>query len=146
MTEVLKSKAKEWFKAVYLGNTVMIGELAADDIAISYPIFQQIFSTPAIRGRKAAVAFAERFVTKWAEGEVTYHEVIAEGNRVVLVWSFSARNIGELQKGKPPTNEVHSWGGISLIRFDDDGKVVEELGEESAPGPYGRMRDEGSTM
>jgi hypothetical protein len=43
-----------------------------------------------------------------------------------------------------PTNEEHSWGGITLYRFDEEGKIVAEIGEESAPGPLERVGDVGA--
>jgi hypothetical protein len=58
---------------------------------------------------------------------------------VVLLWSFRARNVDSGPQGGPPTNEEHVWGGITLIRFDGSGKIVAEIGEESAPGPLERL-------
>ena len=65
---------------------------------------------------------------------------MVEGNRVVLVWSFRARNVGSVRPGEPPIHREQSWGGITLIRFDNAGKIVAEIGEESAPGPEARLQ------
>jgi len=139
MPNELKSLAKRWMEAVYTGDVSIVDELAAEEVAISYPVFQQIFGTPTLRGNEAVQRFSERFVTRWSEGKITFDEVIEEGNRVALMWTFEARNIGPLGDDKPPTNKIHSWGGITIIRFNDDGKVTAEIGEESGPGPAARL-------
>lgn len=53
---------------------------------------------------------------------------------MVLVWSFSARDT-EAEAGEAGS----AWGGISLFRFDAEGKITAEIGEESSPGPMGRL-------
>lgn len=63
--------------------------------------------------------------------ELTIHESISEGNNMVMIWSFKAIWAESGQESR--------WGGITLIRFDDSGKVVLEVGEESRPGPAGRL-------
>jgi hypothetical protein len=115
-----------------------VHELANEDVVLSYPIFEKLFGAMTIRGREAARAFASGFCSRWVDDRIVVHEAIEEGDTVVLVWSFSARNIGSADKDRPPTNEVHSWGGISLFRFDAAGKITAEIGEESDPGPFSR--------
>jgi predicted ester cyclase len=134
-----KDKAERFMRAVYGGDAGVVDELAADDIALSYPVFESVFNTPTLRGKKAVRAFAERFVTKWADGKLTIHASVEEGDRVVLLWSFRARQVGALANGAPPTGKESRWGGITLYRFDQAGKIIEELGEESAPGPFARL-------
>lgn len=35
--------------------------------------------------------------------------------------------------------KVYSWGGITVFNFDESGKIIEEIGEESSPGPWARL-------
>lgn len=133
-----KVLAEEFFRGVYDCNPSLVDSLASDDILISYPIFETLFGTPVLRGREAVRNFASGFCRKWTEAQFTFHEKIAEGNKVALVWSFSARNTGGIN-GEPPSNEIISWGGISVFSFNDQGKILSEVGEESEPGPFERI-------
>ena len=125
--------AERYVRGLYGCQPEVVRELGAADITVSYPIFQKLFGKPALAGQEAVTAFAEHFCHKWAEPEFVVHESIADGDKVVLVWSFSARDT-ETQ-GAPRS----FWGGMSLIRFDGDGRISEEVGEESEPGPMERL-------
>ncbi len=131
--------AEQYFRGVYCGNPAVVAELAAEDIVISYPIFAKLFNKPTLRGKEAAWKFAEDFSNNWLDAELTVHEVVAVPNKVVLVWSYSARQIGSQIEGVEPTNQVHSWGGITLFCFNQEGKIEAEIGEESEPGPMARL-------
>lgn len=135
-----KAVAQRYVNAIYGCQLSVIDELADKDIFISYPIFQTLYNTPAIRGREAVKRFASIFCDKWAEAQFTIDEAVEEGNMVAIVWSFQARNVGAIQPGSQPDNEIHKWGGISLLRFNSAGRVVEEIGEESDPGPTARLK------
>ncbi|HKK21111.1 MAG TPA: nuclear transport factor 2 family protein [candidate division Zixibacteria bacterium] len=131
--------ALDWFRGVYKSDPAVIESLGSDNVTVSYPVFQRLFNSPVIRGKEQVKAFARRFASKWAEPRITIHETITEANQVVLVWSFEARNVAPLREGAEASNEVESWGGITLIRFNDEGKVAAEVGEESDPGPFARL-------
>lgn len=137
-----KTLAERYIRGIYGCDSTVVDELAADNITMSYPIFRKIFSKPAIKGRNAVKHFVSHFCSRWKEGKITFHEAVAESSKVVLVWSFKARNVGSLQPNVPPTGKEESWGGITLIRFNKAGKIEAEIGEESKPGPIERiMRD-----
>ena len=100
-----------------------------------------------VNGTQLGVVFLEslkefivRFGQRWAEPEFEFHETVSDADRVVLVWSFAARRIASQRPGEPAPNDIHRWGGITLYRFDGRGKIVAEIGEESEPGPIGRLR------
>jgi len=139
-TQERKTAAERYFRGIYACDSTVVDELCADDIAVSYPVFEQLFNTSAIRGRDAVRHFASGFCSRWAEAKVTFHEAIAESNSVVLVWSFQGRNIGSARPDVQPSGKVESWGGITLIRFNKAGKIEAEVGEESGPGPFERMQ------
>lgn len=131
--------AKEWFQGIYGSDSKVVDRLAADDVFVTYPIFKTLFNTSVVRGKQAVKKFAIGFGEIWKETEIQYHETIIQGNQVVLVWSFKGRNVASISEGVKPTNEIHSWGGITLIRFNKNGMIEAEIGEESEPGPIGRL-------
>lgn len=141
-----KVLAERFFRGVYGCDPSVVDNLAADSVLVSYPIFERLYNTSAFRGRKAVRDFAERFCSRWADAQFSFDEAVVEGDRVVLIWSFSARFVESAtgQPNQPPVNQVQSWGGITLFRFNEAGKIVAEVGEESAPGPFGRLGDGGS--
>jgi len=128
------SIAERYFRGVYGCNPAVVEELTSPDIVVTYPIFASLFGKPVLRGRDAVAAFAEHFCQKWANAEVVFHEAVSDERRVVLLWSFSAR---DTEAG--PGEGESAWGGISLLRFDAEGRITAEIGEESTPGPMGRL-------
>lgn len=126
-----KALAEQFVRGVYGCEPSVVAELGAENVYISYPIFEELFGTPAIRGRDKVEEFATGFCSRWKDGEFTIHEAVAEGDQVVLVWGFQAENIASGQHS--------SWGGITLFKFDSAGRIVAEIGEESEPGPVGRL-------
>ncbi len=130
----LTGVAERYFRGLYGCNPAVVEELASPDIVVTYPVFASLFGKPALRGRDAVTAFAEHFCRKWANAEVVFHDAVSDERRVVLLWSFSARDT-EAEPGQAAS----AWGGISLLRFDAKGKITAEIGEESTPGPMGRL-------
>jgi len=127
----IKNLAKRFFIGVYEGDFSVVEELAAEDIISTYPIFTEIFNTPVLQGLEAYRNHVLNFSQTWKDAKVTIHDEIADGNRVVLIWSFRANSVS--------TNQSSRWGGITLLRFDNSGKIVAEIGEESEPGPQERL-------
>jgi len=140
-----KNSAEAFFRGVYGGDSSVVTEFGAEDIALSYPIFQTLFNSPVIEGQKEIENFIVRFSTKWKDQEITINEAIAEGNTVVLVWSFKARDAFYESGGPSDLGPNKSWGGITVYHFDEVGKIKSEFGEESEPGPYGRILTREST-
>ena len=132
------NRAISLFESVYEGNISNIENFASDEILISYPIFLKRFNQKALHGIDAYKEFARKFNSNWKDGKVTIHESISEGNKVVLIWSFKAIRINQSNQS-PDAVQEFSWGGISVFRFNDAGKIIEEFGEESNPGPYNRL-------
>lgn len=138
VNEEHKISAEKFFRGVYGCNPSVVDNLAADNIYITYPIFEELFNTPKIKGRKAVKDFVTGFCNRWKDAQINIHESIAEANEVVLIWSFKARRVISSSNGTDSTGHMQSWGGITLYRFNDEGKISAEIGEESAPGPFER--------
>lgn len=129
--------AERFMRGLYGGDAAVVDELASPDVVVSYPIFQELFETPAIRGQDAVREFGEGFALRWADARLTVHEAVVEGDRAVLLWSFRA-SAREGVPGLEPGEEA-AWGGITLYRFDEQGRIAAEVGEESTPGPVARL-------
>lgn len=134
-----KALAERYFQGIYECNLSVIDELADENIVVSYPIFETLINTPTNQGREAVKNFHSGFCKRWTDTKLTIHESVAEGNKVVLIWSFKARNMASYQRGDPDDKQIQSWGGISVFHFNESDKIVAEFGEESQPGPYRRL-------
>jgi hypothetical protein len=134
----LRAQAEQFFRGVYGGDSSVVDKFASEKIVISYPIFEKLFKKHAIRGRDDVKKFAVRFGSKWTDTKVTIHDALVDGNKVVLIWSFQARFVNDGQQDQAASKLRH-WGGMSFFRFDDAGKIEQEIGEESEPGPIGRL-------
>lgn len=132
-----KKTAQDYLRAIYTCNRNIDEQLASDEITVSYPVFEELFKKPVLRGREEVQAFSKRFCARWRQPKLTVHESIEEDGRVVLIWGFSARMAKA--DGDGALEDERSWGGISLIRFDGKGVVYQEVGEESSPGPWARL-------
>jgi hypothetical protein len=139
----LALKAEQYLRALYSGDVAGVDGLVSEDIVISYPAFENLFGTSAIRGRKSARDFAIHFSGRWTDQKLKIHESISQGEKVVLLWEFSARYLGSSSPKPPATHERSTWGGITLIEFDGSGRIRAEIGEESSPGPIGRTNSAG---
>ena len=131
--------AEQLFHNVYSGDLARIDSLVSDDMVASYPIFEKLFGTKAIRGREAYKKYAAHFNQVWTDAQITVNEAVTENKSVVLVWSFSAVRTKTTPDSSVVAGKKYSWGGITLFHFNDSGKINLETGEESSPGPIARL-------
>jgi hypothetical protein len=131
--------AEEFFRVVYACEPPGVDAVAADSVVLSYPIFDSLFGAPALRGRRAVSEFSAHFCSRWSDPQITIYDAVQDGNRVVLVWGFQAVGPASDAASGATAPSVQSWGGISYFRFDDQGRVEAEIGEESTPGPAARV-------
>jgi steroid delta-isomerase-like uncharacterized protein len=61
--------------------------------------------------------------TVWGDWRMTIDEMIAEGDRVVVLWTFHGTQQGEFY-GLPATGRPVTYSGINVFRIDG-GKIVE---------------------
>ncbi len=61
--------------------------------------------------------------TVWGDWHMTVDEMIAEGDRVMVRWTFHGTHRGEFF-GVPLTNEQVTYSGINIFRIAD-GKIAE---------------------
>jgi hypothetical protein len=135
-----KKLAEQYFRSVYGGDTSGIDSLVSEDVVSSYPVFEQILGTKTISGRDALKDFALGFVERWKDEKIRIDEAVAEGESVVLVWTFSAMSTKTTPDSSLVAGHTYSWGGITLFHFDESGRITGEIGEESSPGPFERLK------
>jgi steroid delta-isomerase-like uncharacterized protein len=101
------------------GNLDLLDELCAPDcvehdLSTHEELYGLESSKERIRGFRAAMP----------DLHVTIDDLVAVGDRVVTRWRASGTNEGELL-GNPPTHRHVEITGISIDRFDADGRVAE---------------------
>lgn len=98
--------------------------------------------------RKVALKFLPHHISA-NEEERKYFEIETQAaaelnhasgfsSEVITILYLSTRKVISSPNGTDSTGNMQSWGGITLYRFDDDGKISAEIGEEGAPGPFER--------
>jgi len=105
------------------GELDIIDELASPELSVSYPSFPE-----PINGIAAFKQYLTTFRSAFGDRDLRVEEEIAEGDKVVLRWNFSAKHQAEY-RGIPATGKRMKWTGMAVYRIVD-GKVVEERGEE----------------
>ena len=116
-----KAIASRFAQAWAAGGLQIVDELAAPDIVVSYP-----FPPEPIRGAEAFKDFLRQFVEALPDVTVVVDDMIAEGEKVAVRWTFRGTHEGPLL-GLPPTGRPVQVSGLTFYRIID-GKVVEETG------------------
>jgi hypothetical protein len=129
--------AATYLRGVYACDSTVVDSLAAPGIVSTYPIFRQAYGTSALRGREAIKTLTARFCERWTSPQFILHDTVATPTRVVFTWSFQAQRADSAAPDAQPV----AWGGITVFHFDSSGAITAEIGEESSPGPYGRLAE-----
>jgi predicted ester cyclase len=127
-----KAIARRYNQIWSKGDLSIIDELASPEITVYFPAMPKV-----IKGIAALKEYFRRYPSLFGDGDIKVEEEIAEGDKVVLRWSFSFTHLGAL--GIPATGKRLKWTGISIYHIVG-GKVVDERGEEDY---YGAFRDLG---
>jgi predicted ester cyclase len=127
-----KAIARRYNQIWSKGDLSIIDELASPEITVYFPAMPKV-----IKGIEALKEYFRRYPSLFGDGDIKVEEEIAEGDKVVLRWSFSFTHLGAL--GIPATGKRLKWTGISIYHIVG-GKVVDERGEEDY---YGAFRDLG---
>jgi steroid delta-isomerase-like uncharacterized protein len=102
------------------GNLAAVDELYAADC-----VRRELDAPDTTRGVEAIKQRVTTFRNAFPDLHLTVDELIAEGERHALLWSFTGTHTGELE-GIAPTGRTVSGSGISLGRIVN-GKAVEEV-------------------
>jgi steroid delta-isomerase-like uncharacterized protein len=122
-----KAIARRFIQVWGDGNLDVIEELAAPSLIVRYPTIHQVIQSSR-EFRHVLAGFRSAF----PDSAIRVEEEIAEGEKVVIRWSFSGTHKGSIM-GIPATDKKVTWTGITIYRIVD-GKVVEEQGEEDIAG------------
>jgi steroid delta-isomerase-like uncharacterized protein len=121
-TEENKAIARRWGEEVWgKGNQAVIDELFAPNFVFNYPLPG---ATPDLKGYKQSVAM---MLGPFADIQCTAEDVVAEGDKVAVRWTWGGTHKGEFM-GVPPTGKQVTITGISILRIAG-GKIMEEWGE-----------------
>jgi predicted ester cyclase len=123
-----KAIARRFSQVWGSGDLEILDELASLDLTVHFPAFPQV-----IKGIPAFKERLKRLRSAFGDVDIRIEEEIAEGDKVVLRWSFSAIHQAEFPPGIRPTGKRLKWTGISIYRIVN-GKVVDERGEEDLLG------------
>jgi steroid delta-isomerase-like uncharacterized protein len=80
---------------------------------------------PDIVGLEAAKGFAMGYRQAFPDLKTTTEDLIAEGDKVVVRWTTSGTHEGETEAFGPATGNWMEVTGITIQRFDEDGKIAE---------------------
>jgi steroid delta-isomerase-like uncharacterized protein len=116
-----KAIATRFAQAWAAGGLQVVDELAAPDIVVSYP-----FPPDPIYGVEAFKAFLRQFVAALPDVTVAVDDMVAEGDKVAVRWTFRGTHDGALL-GLPATGRRVQVSGFAFYRIVG-GKVVEETG------------------
>ncbi len=122
-----KAAARRFIQVWGDGNLDVVDELAAPSLVVRYPTIPQV-----IQGSREFRHVLAGFRSAFPDSDLRVEEEIAEGEKVVLRWTFSGTHKGGFM-GIPATGKRVTWTGITIYRIVD-GRVVEEQGEEDFLG------------
>jgi len=122
-----KAIARRFIQVWGDGNLDVIDKLAAPSLVVRYPMIPQ-----AIQGSREFRHVIAGFRSAFPDSTLRVEEEIAEGEKVVIRWSFSGTHKGSFL-GIPATGKRVTWSGITIYQIID-GRVVEEQGEEDFVG------------
>jgi steroid delta-isomerase-like uncharacterized protein len=101
------------------GNLEVIDQLCASDC-----VDHDLASHEETRGVDANKERVQSYRTAMPDLTVSVVDSIASGDEVAIRWVARGTNDGELM-GNPPTHRKVEITGMSIDRFDADGKLVE---------------------
>ena len=87
---------------------------------------------PGVSGTEGTKRSAGMYLAAFPDLHFTFEDFIAEGDQVVVRWTSSGTQQGELM-GMPPTGKKFSATGIEIYRFEG-GKIVEHWLESDVLG------------
>jgi predicted SnoaL-like aldol condensation-catalyzing enzyme len=102
------------------GKLVIADEILTPDFILRNPILPSELS----HGPEGVKKFASLVVDSSSEYQLTHHDTISKGDKVLIRWTFT----GMLKKemlGIRPSSEPVTITGFDLFRITTDGKIAE---------------------
>ena len=125
-----KQTARRLFESVWNdGNTAVIDEIIDAEQFLDH---HYMFPEP-LKGTETFKGIVAAFRSALPDVSLSIEDVMAEDDRVFLRWSMSGTQKGELL-GAPPSNKTIRLTGMIVVRFDQNGRIVERWVNEDALG------------
>ncbi len=142
-TETNKAVVTRYLEQVWnKGRLDLMEEFFVEDV-----VLHNIQKAPGLDGRDSLKAVIGMTRESMPDIQFTLHDVIAEGDKVVLHWSYKATHQGEMM-GIPATGKQLTTSGAGIFRlandrfvevwnFPDNLSVMQQLGAIPTPGEGG---------
>ena len=117
--EANAATARRIVEAWNTGNLDVLDELLAPDY-----VDHDLSTHEDVQGVEANKERVRAYRAAMSDLRVTIDDLVAGGDRVASRWHATGTNDGELM-GNPPTNRALEITGMSIDRFDADGRLVE---------------------
>ena len=127
MSEVNKTIARRYFEEILnQHNLALVDELFTEDSVV------RVLHMPEVRGLEARRQFVARLHAVSHDGHYTIEDLIAEGENVVVRWTWAGTHQGEWM-GIAPTGKRASLRGTTTMQVGG-GKIIEEYTDWDALG------------
>jgi predicted ester cyclase len=117
-----KSVVRREFEEIFSqgGNLDAAEEIYAPDYVGHEPTFGDV------HGVEGAKQFAATYRQAFPDIQTTMEDQLAEGDKVVTRFSSRGTHQGESEEFGPPTGNRIEVTGITIERFSEEGKIVED--------------------
>jgi len=75
--------------------------------------------------RKALISYLEKTMRAYDNGRFEVDDMIAEGDKVLIRWTFLGNHTGSYDGVKPPSGRFITIRGMDLWRYNEEGKIAE---------------------
>ena len=124
------------------GQPTSDGSIQARNKAVAMRVFDEIFNQGKFQVADEIYATDQDYVhaekKAFPDLRISVQEMVAEGDKVAVLWTFQGTHTGSGYEGLPPTGTRVEVRGITIWRIVD-GRIVEEWSSFSETGAYIRM-------
>jgi predicted ester cyclase len=113
------------------------GDLAVIDEFVAADLVDHTAPPHLQHGNQSLKQLAQLWRTAFPDLKVTVHDILAEGDLVVIAWSGGGTHLGDLM-GIPPTGKQGFMAGITFNRMHD-GRIVERWGNNDQLGLFTQL-------
>ena len=118
----LKAIAKRFIQTWSVGGQKIVDELAAHNIIVSYNSWPE-----PVQGSELYKSILTQTFDSFPDMEIKAQEIVAEGNNVVVFWTYKATHQKGMVLGVLPSGKQVHVSGVTKYEITG-GKVVEERG------------------
>lgn len=101
------------------GMLEVADEILSPDFVIHNPVLPEVLR----KGPEGTKKYASAIIAAVRDRKLEHHDILVEGDKVLIRWTNSGTNTGPLF-GNPPTGNTYIVTGFDLFRISD-GKIKE---------------------